>query len=210
MAVKVIGAGLGRTGTHSLKIALETLLGGTCHHMVEVFQHPDEIRVWTAAAEGTMPDWEEFLAGYTATCDWPSAAFWPELSAAFPDALVLLSVRDAESWWKSASNTILLPILDASRKADDDDAWSRMILTILHNRFTDDLGDPDVVKARVTEWNDHVRATADQDRLLVWQASDGWGPICRELGVPVPDEPFPLTNTTAEFRQMMGAPPLDS
>lgn len=210
MALRVVGAGIGRTGTHSLKLALESLLGGTCHHMAEVFAHPDEIPVWKAAAEGSMPDWEQFLAGYTASCDWPSAAFWPELSAAFPDAPIVLSVRDADSWWKSASNTIFLPLLDAAQRPPGDDAWTDMATTMLHHRFTLDLSDPDVVKARFVEWNDRVRREADPDRLVVWQASDGWQPLCTALGLAVPDEPFPLSNTTAEFRARMGAPPVDS
>src|SRR3954453_11839387 len=165
MSLRVVGAGLGRTGTHSLKLALETLFGGTCHHMAEVFQHPDEIPVWKAAAEGDMPDWEQFLSGYTASCDWPSAAFWPELSAASPDALVVLSVRDPESWWKSASNTIFQPLLDASQKPPGDDAWSDMIVALMRNRFTVEFSNAEQVKKRFVEWNEHVRATADQDRL---------------------------------------------
>ena len=208
MTIHVVGAGLGRTGTHSLKVALEQLLGGTCHHMVEVFQHPEQAPVWQAAAEGTMPDWHEFLAGYTATVDWPAAAFWPELSAAFPDAVVLLSVRDPDAWYTSARNTILLPLTGAAEKPSGDDAWADMIGAMMRNRFTDRLDDAEAAKAAFVTNNERARAEVDPDRLVVWEASDGWGPICAALDLPVPDEPFPLTNTTAEFREMMGAPPL--
>ncbi|MCW3097333.1 MAG: hypothetical protein JWL77_2951, partial [Chthonomonadaceae bacterium] len=97
MTLRVVGAGLGRTGTHSLKLALERLLGAPCHHMVEVFQHPEQVTVWNAAAHGTVPDWKEFLGGYAAAVDWPAAGFYPELMEAFPDALVVLSVRDTQS-----------------------------------------------------------------------------------------------------------------
>src|ERR1051325_4107204 len=106
MKMRVVGAGLGRTGTMSLKLALEKLLGAPCHHMLEVFQHPEQVPIWNAAAHGTLPDWSQFLADYAATVDWPSAAFWPELMEAYPDALVILSVRDTQAWWDSAHETI--------------------------------------------------------------------------------------------------------
>src|SRR5262245_3217336 len=102
MSLRVVGAGLGRTGTMSLKIALERLLGAPCYHMIEVFQHPEHVAFWHEAALGRMPDWDQLFAGYAAAVDWPSAAFWPELMEAYPDALVVLSVRDTQSWWQSA------------------------------------------------------------------------------------------------------------
>src|SRR4051794_39951115 len=107
MTLHVVGAGVGRTGTESLKVALERLLGGTCYHMLEVLPHPEAHQHWAAAASGNMPDWDVVFEGYTAAVDWPAAAFWPEISAAYPEALVLLSVRDsAEHWFRSASDTI--------------------------------------------------------------------------------------------------------
>jgi hypothetical protein len=191
-----------------LKIAFERLLGGTSHHMIEVFGHPDEPPVWKAAAEGQMPDWHEFLAGYSATCDWPSAAFWPELAAAFPDAPIVLSVRDADSWWKSASNTIFFPLHDALAKPAGEDPWADMVRAIFAARFPGDIDDEQAMKRGFVEWNERVQREADPARLVVWQASDGWGPLCDALGVDVPDEPFPVTNTTKEFREMLGVPPL--
>jgi len=93
MTLRVVGAGLGRTGTHSLKLALEQLLGGPCYHMSETFGRPDDIPVWHAAANGQMPDWRTFLVDYTAAVDWPACAFWRPLAEEFPDAIVLLSTR---------------------------------------------------------------------------------------------------------------------
>jgi len=201
----VIGAGVGRTGTHSLKLALERLVGGTCHHMLETFGHPEEVAVWHAAAEGTMPDWHEFLAGYTSTVDWPSAAFWPELSEAYPDAVVLLSVRSAESWWKSADNTILNGMRGTAGLPDE---WLTMVRSLFASRFCDDYEDAAKMQAAFEANNQRARDTIAPDRLVEWTPSDGWGPICARLGMPVPDEPFPLTNTTGEFRAMMGLAPL--
>src|SRR5689334_7713375 len=106
MTLKVIGAGVGRTGTMSLKIALERLLGAPCYHMVEVFQRPAHFARWTAAARGEPIDWHALLDGFAAAVDWPASAFWPELAAANPDAIILLSTRDAQGWWKSASAMI--------------------------------------------------------------------------------------------------------
>jgi len=102
----VVGAGLGRTGTHSLKQALEQLLATRCYHMIEVFGRPDDISAWQGAIDGEPPDWRAFFADFGAAVDWPVAGFWTEISAAFPDALVLLSTRDTDGWWTSASRTI--------------------------------------------------------------------------------------------------------
>lgn len=203
MGLHVVGAGLGRTGTHSLKLALERLLGGRCHHMIEVFGHPEEIPVWQAAAEGTMPDWQSFLSGYRASCDWPSAAFWPELAAAFPEAVVVLSERDADAWYRSANDTIFFPLRESFTKQPGEDPWADMVRALFTNRFTIDVHDAEACKRHFTEHNERVRHEIDPARLVVWQATDGWEPLCRALGLAVPDEPFPVTNTTEDFQQMM-------
>ena len=205
MAMQVVGAGLGRTGTHTQKVVLEQLLGGTCHHMMEVFGHPDEVPVWHQAALGTMPDWTQFLGGYTALVDWPGASYYKELAAAFPDAPVLLSVRDPDAWYTSASDTIF----NAIDPSNTDDPWQQMVGTMLRNRFCADLENPDAMKKAFVAHNEEVRDTIPADRLIVWEPKDGWAPICDALGVSVPDEPIPVTNTTNEFRQhMLGLPPL--
>ena len=127
MGLQVIGAGLGRTGTSSLKLALQDLLGGRCYHMDEVSTRPDDPTVWADAYAGRPPDWESFFADYRATVDWPSAPFWSQIADAFPDAVIVLSVRDADSWWKSVSGTIF-PAMAAAYFAEDSnqDDWTRM------------------------------------------------------------------------------------
>src|SRR5712692_9189339 len=119
MSLRVIGAGLGRTGTHSLKLALERLLDGRCYHMLETFGRPDDIPVWHAAVNGDLPDWASFLSEYNAAVDWPVAGFWHELSEAFPDALILLSTRDTDGWWTSANNTIFQIMQQEDRPNQD-------------------------------------------------------------------------------------------
>ena len=125
MGLRVVGAGLGRTGTYSLKLALERLLGAPCYHMAEIFQRPQDIPIWHAAANGERVDWHALFADYAAAVDWPPAAFWPQIADAFPDAIIVLSVRDAAGWWKSASSTILATY-QRGPKPDDHPGWRDM------------------------------------------------------------------------------------
>ena len=199
--MQIVGAGLGRTGTLSLKVALEQLLGAPCYHMAEVFGRPDDIAVWQRAIDGDPPDWPTFFAGYEAAVDWPASAFWRELSDAFPSAPVLLSTRrDADAWWTSANDTIF----QISRADAPDDAnvqaQRAMALAMFTQRFTPDWRDEAAAKRAYEAHNAEVRATIAPDRLVDWQPGDGWAPICAALGLDVPDAPFPHVNTTEEFR----------
>lgn len=205
MELKVVGAGVGRTGTHSLKLALEKLLDAPCHHMMEILADPSQIPAWIDAIEGRPVDWSAMLAGYRTVVDWPGASFWPELSQANPHALILLSVRDPESWYRSASNTIF-PGIDSMQ--GEGRVWMDAVQRLLRERFSDQLDDPTAMMDAYVRHNVAVRAGVPAERLLEWQLGDGWEPICERLGVSVPDEPFPVTNTTAEFREMVGMPPL--
>ena len=195
MPLRVIGAGIGRTGTYSLKLALQYLLGGRCYHMVEVFPRPAHVAMWTAAGKGEPVDWNALFAGFVAAVDWPTAAFWKELSVAFPEALVLLSTRDSESWWKSASETIFAP-----RDAPPAPELVEMSNAVNAGRFDPDRSDKQATIAAYERRNELVRATVHPSRLVEWRLGDGWGPLCAALGMPVPDEPFPHTNTTEDFK----------
>jgi hypothetical protein len=206
MPLKVVGAGVGRTGTHSLKIALEQLLGGRCHHMIEIIADPAQAAGWTEAVEGREVDWDVMLDGYVAQVDWPGASFWREISAANPDAIVLLSTRDPESWYRSASNTIFQPLEGAPPGLEQ---WFGTTMPKLFStRFSEDLGNATAMMDAFERHNAEVRAGVPAGRLLEWAVSDGWEPICERLDVPVPEEPFPLTNTTTETRAMLGMPAL--
>ncbi|MDE3203311.1 MAG: sulfotransferase family protein [Acidobacteriota bacterium] len=202
MSLRVIGAGVGRTGTHSLKIALEALLSGPCHHMVEVFAHPEQVPVWINAIDGHPVDWSALMAGYVAQVDWPGASFWPELLEDNPDALVILSVRDPQAWYTSANNTIF-----AGMERNDDELapWMAAMKRLLGNRFSNDLGNPDAMIAAFEQHNETVRSQVPADRLLEWSPDDGWQPLCNRLERPVPEQPFPLTNTTAQFQARLAA-----
>ena len=205
MALQVVGAGVGRTGTNSLKVALEQLLGGSTHHMYEIFGDPAQIPKWTAAIEGEDVDWNDLTAGYVAQVDWPGASFWPELAAANPDAVVILSVRDPEDWYRSASDTIFQVFDHAPPEMVP---WFETMRLLLTERFCSELGDKDAMITAFNRHNDDVRAGVDGDRLLEWTPSDGWAPICERLEFEEPAEPFPRTNDTNQWRAGLGMPPV--
>ncbi len=197
--MKVVGAGLGRTGTASLKSALEHLLGGTCHHMFEV-DSAEQARGWHAAAEGNPPDWHQFLADYTALVDWPGASFWPELSEAFPDALVLLSQRPLDEWWESVNATIFRGWKGSPDDGDDGTLARRdMWQSIIKNRFLADTSDRKSSIEAAAAHNQAVIDTIPADRLLIYTPGDGWEPICEALGLPVPDIDYPHFNSRQDF-----------
>ena len=197
MALRIVGAGLGRTGTHSLKVALETLLGGRCYHMFEVIEHPEYVAYWDQATAGEPVDWAQVMDGYVAAVDWPAAAYWRELAAANPDAVVLLSTRSStDAWYESMSQTILV-----AAELMPADEFPR---NLMRKRFVEDFHDADAVKRSYEANNAAARAEVPADRLIDWQPGDGWEPICSRLGLPVPREPFPHVNTTDDFRAMLG------
>lgn len=202
MGLRIIGAGLGRTGTMSLKLALEDLLGGRCYHMDEVQRRAADPDTWGEAYAGTLPDWHVFFDGYVASVDWPAAPFWRELSAAFPDAPILLSVRDVDAWWKSASRTIFIALATYFAPTAEDNGWTRMGRGMMEH-FSPEWFDEASAKAAYLAYNEHVRATAPAGRLVEWTAGDGWEPLCGALGLDVPDRPFPHVNKEADTRSAL-------
>ena len=200
MPLSVIGAGFGRTGTMSLKLALEQLGIGPCYHMSEVFKNPAAPGYWEAAADGKPVDWEEVFAGYRSTVDWPSATFYKELADAYPDAKVILTVRDPEAWFTSTQATIF-----ASRIFEDATSdWGRMVLKVVGDLFDREMSNKAKLIDVYNRHNETVQRVIPAERLLVYDLSEGWNPLCRFLGVPVPDEPMPNTNSTEDFKRRLG------
>ncbi|THD77524.1 MAG: sulfotransferase family protein [Phenylobacterium sp.] len=193
--MKVIGAGYGRTGTMSLKLALEQLGLGPCYHMVEVFKDPKAPQLWLDAAEG-RPDWATIFEGYNSTVDWPNATFYAELAEAYPDAKVILTERDPEAWFASTQATIF------SRDFPEDtaDTWQRMALKVISDLFDRRMHDKDHVISVYRAHNARVREVIPAERLLVYQVAEGWAPLCEFLGVAVPAGPMPKVNSTEEFQ----------
>lgn len=199
MALEVIGAGMGRTGTYSLKLALERLGFGPCHHMAEVMGNPEQKALWRAAGKGELPDWDTAYAGYRSAVDWPTAHFWRQVSDRYPDAKVVLTVRDPEAWYASMAQTIGLTI-DAS--ANDPQSFG--VAVIGNGVFGGRFDDRDHAIAVYEAHNAAVKAALPPERLLVYRASEEWEPLCDFLGMAPPSEPFPRTNSTAEFRSRIG------
>lgn len=202
MALRVVGAGLARTGTASLKLALERLLGGSCYHMFEVFARPEHIPVWHDAVRGQPPDWGTFLTGYHAAVDMPASAFWQELAEANPGALIVLSVRDSpRQWWDSCAGTFFSPGRPAPAPGTPLAEFEAMAMDMWRSwAGSADLSGPAAMMAAYQRHNELVRASAAPGRLLEWRAADGWQPLAEALGVPAPSEPFPHVNTRSEFR----------
>lgn len=204
MRLDVIGTGFGRTGTLSLKLALEQLGFGPCYHMIETRAHPRHDTMWCALVSGEAIGWREILGGYRSTVDWPGVFIWKELIAANPEAKVILTVRDPERWYESASKTIFARMLEyhEGRVQDADPArrdHMRMVNTlVLHGTFGGDLSHDHAMEI-FNAHNEEVRSTVPPERLLVYESSQGWDPLCDFLGVSVPASPYPKVNSSADF-----------
>lgn len=211
MSIKLIGAGMPRTGTLTQKVALEMLGLTPCYHWVNVLADLDQVAVWERALDGEEV-WDEVFAGFQATVDWPGGFFWERLIEAYPSAKVLLSVRDPQAWEHSFRETIwsmghgdsLIHLLSAAR-AHVDPRWRRY-LGLVDRMFWTDRGTfaggherPEQLIEAFEGHNEAVKAAVPADRLLVWEVKEGWAPLCEFLGVPEPAEPFPHANDRDTF-----------
>jgi hypothetical protein len=208
MALKIIGAGLGRTATFSLKFALEHLGFGPCYHMTEVLAAGRRnVPLWLAAVEG-RPDWEAIFDGFGSTTDYPACTYWRELAAYYPSAKVVLTVRDPDSWFDSVSETIFSGQMRDSLAGTPVEAMMNgAIFAAFEGRVKD--------RAFMTDWfsrrNQQVIDALPPERLLVFSPKEGWNPLCDFLGVPVPSRPFPRVNSRDELthasNEQGGVPP---
>lgn len=199
MALEIIGAGVGRTGTRSLQLALNQLELGPCYHMIEVAQSlPVSVPLWLAALDGRA-DWETIFKGYRSAVDWPTAGFYRELHAAYPSAKFILTVRSPESWAESFSETIYKLQAGGDQAPAAFKPWFDMANGVVaKSGFPFGLDVAGLAKAFIAH-TDGVKAAIPADHLLVYEVKDGWGPLCAFLGKPVPAEPFPRTNSREEF-----------
>lgn len=216
--IELIGAGLPRTGTLTQKVALEQLGLAPCYHWVDLLADLDQLELWNRAMDGEAR-WEEIFKGARSTVDWPAGYFYRELVDAYPDAKVLLSVRDPEAWEPSFTETIVtmshgesvMPLLSRAR-AEIDPRW-RNYLAFVDRMFWGPQGtfadgwEPAVLIEQMILHTEQVKQAVAPERLLVWEVTEGWGPLCEFLGVPEPDEPLPHANDRATFldRVMGGA-----
>jgi hypothetical protein len=213
--LRVIGAGFGRTGTLSLKAALELLGFGPCYHMVELFGKPAHLALWEAAARGDPIDWNEIFAGYQATVDWPGCAFYTDLLKVYPDARVLLTVRDPEKWYESVSSTIYQMRRSITTGAPISVLFFQMVRTfvpklrrlvrvinavIWEGTFGGRFEDKDYAIAVFKQHIEEVKQRVPPEKLLVYDVTEGWEPLCTFLEVEIPvNTPFPHLNDRANF-----------
>lgn len=205
MPIQIIGAGLGRTGTKSLKEALEHLGFAPCYHMVELIQHPVHARVWSAAAAGQTVNWRTFFGDYQATVDFPGCSFYKELMATYPDAKVLLSIRDPESWYESTFETIYqMPKVMPRwlrRIPWVRDVYDVTLQVVWDGQYEGRFEDRNHAIALFNAWNEEVKASVPAQKLLVFDMKQGWEPLCAFLDKPIPDAPFPHVNDRIEMLQ---------
>jgi hypothetical protein len=176
-----------------MKMALEILGLGPCHHMIELLANPAQQALWRSVARGDNPDWNQAFAGYHCAVDWPSAFFWRELSTFYPHAKILLTVRDAESWYASMDKTILKTLREST---DPDSVGLKLIAERVFDGRLDDRAHAIAVYEKNTA---EVQAAFDRRRLLTYNLGDGWEKLCRFLDKPIPDTPFPHSNSAEEF-----------
>ncbi|MHB8595605.1 MAG: sulfotransferase family protein [Ktedonobacteraceae bacterium] len=216
--LKVIGVGFGRTGTSTLKIALEELGFGPCYHFEELYKHRSVLARWEAAARGELIDWNEIFGEYAASADWPACAFYKELMKAYPDAKLILTVRNPESWYDSAKGTIyefgksfrssplaftvltcmkgISPFTRRLFRFADDVIWQGTF----HNRFEDKDYTINIFKQHIEE----VKRLVPPEKLLVYEVKEGWEPLCDFLGVAIPaDRPFLHLNKGTNFLRLV-------
>src|SRR5271167_2823421 len=213
--MKVIGAGFGRTGTMTLKAALEELGAGPCYHMIEVlWGDTSRLPLWQAAANGETVDWHEVFAGFESTVDWPGCTFYEQLMDVFPEAKVLLTVRDPDAWYDSTRNSIYASLI-AGRKGElvggtatppSPEAFAMISTLIWDGTFNGRFEDRDYAIAMFERHNEEVRRKVPAERLIVHDIKDGWAPLVEMLGVEEPSGPLPHLNDQASFRQMVGLP----
>jgi hypothetical protein len=209
--MRLIGAGLPRTATLSQKIAIEMLGFGPCYHMVDVLGDLRRAESWRAALEGGG-SWDDIFDGYEATVDWPGSFFFEELAARYPEAKVLLSVRDPMKWASSMNETICGVLYNeslmhdlSSARARVDEPWASYI-DLMETMWEKSGLIPDgertsesALAEGMERYNEEVKRTVPADRLLVWSVEEGWEPLCEFLSVPAPAAPFPHVNDHEMF-----------
>jgi hypothetical protein len=204
MGIQIIGAGLPRTGTMSLKYAIEQLLGGSCYHMHELYRKPEQVGLWNEVLEGETELLTTILGDCCAALDWPVSAVWKGAIELFPDAKVLLSRRASSAdWWESIDQTVWQIIRTQnfrfSNDEDEADAFSK-----LHQKLTSQFSaDWDNENAARTAYSKHlvsVRNMVPKERLIEFEVGDGWEPLCRALNVAEPTHPFPNKNNRETFK----------
>lgn len=208
MTIHIIGAGLGRTGTTSLKVALEELGYQPCYHMIEAFKHPRHAQTWRAAARGDAVDWPKLFGHYQATVDFPGCTYYKELMATYPAAKVILSLRDPERWYESTYETIyqmpqVIPAWVRKLSPWVNQIYQMTFDVVWDGQFGGQFGDRARTIAAFNRWNEEVIATVPAEKLLIYEVKQGWEPLCAFLGVSMPTTPFPRKNDRRQMQRVL-------
>ena len=205
MAINIIGVGVGRTGTYSLRLAINKLGFGPCHHMEEVLKNMDvQVALWSETLKGNA-DWNSIYDGFNSAVDWPTAGFFRELIKEYPTAKFILTERNPENWADSFGSTIYKLIGGRDKAPEKMHNWLNMVNKVITKTgFPEGLGRDGLINGFIAH-NNAVREIIPEEQLLIFQVKDGWEPICNFLNVPVPDEPFPRTNNREEFWELVNA-----
>lgn len=212
MPLKIIGTGLGRTGTYSLKLALEHLGFGNCYHMTELFQKPEGVKFFRQAEKGFEVNWDDLFGNYVSAVDYPVARYFRQITDYYKDAKVIHTYRDPHKWYESASRTIFManrlpfkrlikfavhfPVKKEVRKRFPVLMYNRNLMKL---EFGKDLTDRKYIIQKFERHTENVVKHFSSERLLLFNAAEGWEPLCRFLGVKIPSENFPYSNTFSEF-----------
>lgn len=199
--LQVIGAGFGRTGTHSLGHSLEKLGFGPCYNVREISKNLGHTDIWNNAIDGKPIGWDLLFASYNSAVEWPTVAFLSEVVQHFPQAKVILTLRDPESWYESANATIF-DGLELSVHNPDLVKRKRsgmMRRLILERTFARKYREEEHALKVYEQHQQNVIELVPAERLLQYDVKDGWEPLCEFLNKSIPDEPFPRMNVRAEF-----------
>jgi hypothetical protein len=212
MGLKVIGTGQARTGTTTLKLALEHLGFGKCYHMYELMNHPDHLIYFEKAERGEIVNWDQLFTDYYSACDYPIVGFYKQILEKYDDAKVIHTTRDAESWFKSMTDTVFwaikpspgrmfnmmirLPFSSTLRKRLNILKFNERMVSKF---FGEDFKNKEEVIRNFNEYDKQVFNTIPKEKILVYDVKNGWEPLCKFLKVPVPSIPFPKSNTKDEF-----------
>ena len=199
MALSIIGAGVGRTGTASLKVALEMLGTGDSYHMSDVLQNPERVKTWLGVAGGDA-DWDKIFDGYGSSVDYPGCTYWTELADHYPEAKIILTVRDAGRWFDSINETIMSQMLVEGTKGSP---FGELMQQIVWGTVDNRMQDKDFMVSYFENRNKEIIESVPEERLLVFKVKEGWGPLCEFLSLPVPDENFPHINSREETRALI-------
>ncbi|CAO3629773.1 unnamed protein product [Mucor hiemalis] len=203
--IKVIGASLGRCGTDSMRVALD-MLGYKTHHGTCFLQDPNLSikKFYEAALDQEHADWDYVYEGFDAAVDWMGSTCYKSLLSKYLDAKVLLTVRSADSWYKSVGNTMMKANVEFATIDPENPIYYFYQLTriVALDGYAFDpkkFADEEYVKKLFNAHIEEVKRVVPADQLLVLELGEGWDRLCHFLGKEVPDVPYPSVNSTAEF-----------